>query len=110
MDSDIKVTFEEFTPDDSTKACLSVVADKLQFSAPSDAVLKIVLKKSAGNLLATCRIVSQAGIFVAEAIADQPIRAIGMVEEKIRKQLKNWKAHRFETSRLQAVGFEDAAV
>lgn len=100
MSYEFDLKFEDFTPDDDTKTCVNGIAEKLQSSAPSDADLTMAVRRSAGKILATCRIVSQAGIFVAEAIADQPIRAVLEVEDKIRLQLRHWKSRRFAIGRF----------
>ena len=62
---------------------------------PSDASMKLAIKKGKKAVAASCRIVPQAGTFVAEAISENPIRAIELLEMKMRIQLHSWKSHRF---------------
>jgi ribosome-associated translation inhibitor RaiA len=101
MMNDIKFEFKGFRPDEKIENFVSAVTDKLHWSAPSDSSLKFILEKSKNAVLASCRIVSQTGTFMAEAIHENPIRAIQQIETKIRDQLEKWKRHRFESGTLE---------
>ena len=96
MTRDVKFEFLGFDPDERMRYFVSTVAETIHFSAPSDSTLKIVVEKSRDAILASCRIVSQSGTFVADAISDNPVKAIQLIEKKIREQLDSWKRHRFE--------------
>jgi ribosome-associated translation inhibitor RaiA len=95
MTGDIQFEFMEFKPDGEIKDFILSVADKLQISAPSDSAMKMAIRKSRDMIQASCQIVSQAGTFVAEAMSDNPIKAVQKIERRIRKQLDAWKAQRF---------------
>jgi hypothetical protein len=48
--------------------------------------MKLAIEKGKGAIQAYCRIASQAGIFVADAVSDSPIRAVQQIEQKIKDQ------------------------
>lgn len=96
MGHDVFFEFEGFDPGYEIKNFVSSIAEKLHLSAPSDSALKFVLRKSKGAVRASCKIASQAGTFVAEAMSDNPIHAVTKVEKKIRQQLEQWLRSRFE--------------
>ncbi len=100
MTHDVKFEFLGFDPDERIRYFASTVAETIHFSAPSDSTLKIVVEKSKDVILASCRIVSQSGTFMADAISDNPMKAIQLIERKIRDQLDAWKRHRFEKKLL----------
>lgn len=95
MTNGVQFEFLGFSPDDRIKTFVSTIADRLHFSAPSDSDLKLVMEEGKGVIRASCRIASQAGIFVADAMSDNPIRAVRQIERKICRQLAYWKRHRF---------------
>lgn len=96
MTNDVQFEFMGFNPDEKMRNFISLVAEKLHVSAPSDAGLKLVIEKGKGAVRASCRIVSRAGNFVADSISDHPIKAVQQIENKIRHQIDEWKARRFE--------------
>lgn len=96
MKNDLQFEFMGFNPDDKIKNFVSRVAETLHYSAPSDSAMKLVVEKSKNAIRASCRIASQTGTFVADSISDNPIRAVQQIERKIRKELDQWKARRFE--------------
>ena len=95
----IQFEFMGFDPDYEIKSFVSMVAEKLQLKSPSDAALKLVIEKGKGAIKASCRIASQAGTFVAEAVSDSPVKAVQQIEKKIKEQLDNWKAWRFQNTK-----------
>lgn len=96
MTNDVQFEFLGFSPDEQIKNFVSSTADQLYFSAPSDSALKLVVERSKNAIRASCRIASQAGVFVADAMSDSPVRAVRQIESKIRRQLDDWKKRRFE--------------
>ena len=106
----VQFEFMGLEPNYEIRSFISAVAEKLYFSAPSDAAMKMALQKAKGSIKASCRIASQAGTFVAEAVSESPIRAIQQIEQKIKNQLDNWKAWRFQnsqnTQRQKSIGEE----
>jgi ribosome-associated translation inhibitor RaiA len=96
MTNDLQYEFMGFKPDEKINSFVSRVAETLHYSAPSDSAMKLVIKKSKNRIRASCRIASLAGTFVADSISDNPIRAVQQIEQKIRKELDDWKMRRFE--------------
>lgn len=91
----VQFEFIGIDPEYEVRNFVSTVAEKLHLSSPSDSAIKLVMKASRGAVRASCRIASHAGTFVAEAISENPIRALKKVEEKIADQLDCWKQRRF---------------
>lgn len=91
----VQFEFVGFDPEYEVRNFISTVAEKLHLSSPSDSAIKVAMKLSRGAVQASCRIASHAGTFVAEAVGDNPIKAIKKVEEKITDQLDSWKRRRF---------------
>ena len=91
----VQFEFVGFNPEYEVRSFISTVAEKLHLSSPSDSAIKVAMKFSRGAVQASCRIASHAGTFVADAVSDNPIKAIKKVEEKIAKQLDGWKRRRF---------------
>jgi hypothetical protein len=98
MRNDLQFKFKGFKPDEKVRKFVSIVAERLLFSAPSDSVMQLVVKQGKHAIQASCRIASQAGTFVADSINDNPIRAVQQIENKIREQLDIWKKSRFSQS------------
>jgi hypothetical protein len=94
--NDMQIEFMGFDPGYEMKTFTATVAEKLHFSAPSDAAMKLAVKKCKGAVQASCRIASQAGLFIAEVASDNPVRALQQIELKIRSQLEAWKNRRFD--------------
>ncbi|HVK62225.1 MAG TPA: hypothetical protein VM432_11770 [Bdellovibrionales bacterium] len=97
----VQLEFMHFEPDYETRSFVSSVAEKIHFNAPSDAAMKLALQKGKDAIQASCRIASQAGTFVAEAVSESPIRAVQQIERKIKDQLDAWKAWRFQNANSQ---------
>ena len=95
MFSDIQFEFLEFNPEQEMNDFLSAAAERIYASAPSDSAMKIAIKKGKDAVQASCRIVSQAGTFVAEAAGKNPFKAVLQIERKIRLQLDRWRDRRF---------------
>jgi hypothetical protein len=87
IQENVQFEFKGFDPDYEIRSFVASVAEKLQFSAPSDAAMKMALQKGKVAIQASCRIASQAGTFVADAVGDTPIRTVQQIEQKIRDQL-----------------------
>lgn len=102
----VQFEFVGFDPEYEVRKFISTVVEKLDLSSPSDSTIKVAMKLSRGVVQASCRIASHAGTFVAEAIGDNPIRAIQKVEAKIAEQLERWKRRRFLSDRSQ-ITFEE---
>ena len=95
MATDVQLNFSGFDPDEALKGVVANVAERLYFIAPSDSAMKLVVEKGKDVIRVSCRIVSQAGIFVADAIGDNAFQTIRRIENKMRYQLDVWKTHRF---------------
>ena len=94
----VQFEFLGFDPEYEMKKVISSMAEKLYLNSPSDSAMKVALKKGKDVIQASCRIVSQAGTFVAETVSDTPVKAIHKIEEKINQQLDEWKRiRRFES-------------
>ena len=91
----VQFEFVGFDPEHEVRNFISTVAEKLHLRSPSDSAIKVAMKFSKGVVQASCRIASHAGTFVADAISDNPIKAIKKVEEKIAEQLDGWRRRRF---------------
>lgn len=98
IQENVQFEFMGFDPDHEIRSFISPVVEKLHLNSPSDAAIKLALKKGKGAIRASCRIASQAGTFVADAVSDNPVKAIQQIEKKIRTQLDTWKAWRFQKS------------
>jgi ribosome-associated translation inhibitor RaiA len=91
----VQFEFVGFDPEYEVRNFIATVAEKLHLSSPSDSAIKVAMKLSRGAVRASCRIASHAGTFVAEAVGENPIKAIKKVEEKIADQLDSWERRRF---------------
>lgn len=96
MTNDLRYEFMGFKPDEKIKSFVSSVAETLHYSAPSDSAVKLVIEKTKNAIRASCRIASQAGTFVADSISDNPMKAVQQIDQKIRKELDDWKSRRFQ--------------
>ncbi len=92
----VQFEFMGFDPEYEIKKIVAAAAESLQFKAPSDSAVKLVFRSGMGVIQASCRIISQAGTFVAESVGETPIQALQQIEEKISGQLKRWKQRRFQ--------------
>lgn len=99
MGNDLQLKFINFEPRPEFQSFVSLIGERLHLSAPSDAVLKLAIRKSKDAIEVSCKIVSCAGTFVAEAVSENQIQAVRRVEAKIRKQLKAWIRKRFQIGR-----------
>jgi predicted ATP-dependent protease len=106
MYNDMQLEFLNFEPGSDMKNLILGVAEKLHLAAPSDSAMKLALKKGKGIVQASCRIASQAGVFMAEAVSDSPVRAALQIEKKIRWQLEDWKQRRFSEEERATVKIE----
>lgn len=95
MSRDFKYNFKNFNPDENTRSYVAQIAEDLYFASPSDSGLNLVIEKTKNAVRASCRIVSLAGIFTAEAVCNDVMDAVDQVHEKINQQLKSWKLQRF---------------
>jgi ribosome-associated translation inhibitor RaiA len=91
----VQLEFMGFDPEQELRNFVASVAEKLHLSAPSDSAMKFAIKSGKGAIRASCYIVSHAGTFFAEAVSDNPAKAILKIEQKINRQLENWKRRRF---------------
>jgi len=96
MKSDgMQFEFLGFDPEYELKKVISSVAERLEVSAPSDSYIKLAFEKGVRAVRASCRICSQAGEFIAEAVGETPARALAKIEQQIKLQLEAWKQRRF---------------
>ncbi len=84
-----------FDPGSELRSLAHNLAESLEFSAPSDSAVKMAVRKGMGAIQASCRIVSKAGVFMAEAVSESPLKALQQLERKITRQLDRWKKSRF---------------
>lgn len=98
MMNDLQFEFLGFKPDEEVKDFVWFIGDKLHWNAPSDSTTKIAVRKTKKAIEVSCRIVSQAGTFVADAMSDSPFKALQQVEKTIRNQLETWGRVRFKDS------------
>ena len=96
INENFEYEFTGFDPEYRIKKLVTTVGDKLYFSAPSDAFMKLAIRKSHGMIKASCRIASQVGTFFAEGTGGNAIRAIEQLEKRIKRQLDSWKKNRFD--------------
>lgn len=96
MTTNVELKITGFNPDEETRSFISLVSNKLHFSAPSDSGIKLAIKKGQNAIQASCRIASQAGIFFAESTCESAIEAVQQIEQKLKIQLDEWKLHRFD--------------
>lgn len=96
MRNDIECEFVNFEPDAGLKSYVWNVAQNIYDLSPSNAAMKLVLKKSDKGFKATCRIFSYAGVFEADVENEKEISVIRKLEERICYKLDIWKSSRFE--------------
>ncbi len=82
-------------PTQSLQSMLKQVSERIHWQSPSDSFLKIFCEQSKEAMKASCRIASQAGVFVAEAISESPEERLRNLEKRIYEQLNTWKETRF---------------
>jgi ribosome-associated translation inhibitor RaiA len=96
MKSDgVQFEFMGFDPEFEIKNLMKAIGERLEGDAPSDSLVKLAVRKSARAVCASCRVVSEAGTFMAEAVSENPVRAVREIEKKIKRQLDGWKKRRF---------------
>ncbi|MCB9026778.1 MAG: hypothetical protein H6625_10705 [Bdellovibrionaceae bacterium] len=95
LNHSIKFEFIGFDPDYKTRSYITSVAERLQSLSPSYSFIKVAMNKGKNVVKASCKIVSQAGEFVAESLCNDPVSAILQIEADIMEQLNEWKKHRF---------------
>jgi ribosome-associated translation inhibitor RaiA len=98
MTNEIQYQFSGFSPDGDIKELVTSVVENLHFSAPSDAVTRVVINKEKDSFRVSCRIVSKEGIFLADTNGETLLASLKMTEKKIDHQIKIWKSRRFEES------------
>lgn len=90
----LKIEFFGFKPGHEMKTIVDVIAEKMQLRSPSDSAVSVVMTMGKGVMNASCRIASEAGTFVADAVCENPVHAIKEIERKIGRQLDAWKRRR----------------
>jgi hypothetical protein len=95
LSHNVNLEFIGFDPKCEVRRYISSVTDRLHSLAPSDSFMKVAMKKGVDAVEATCKIASQAGEFVAEAVDNNPVKAIYQIEYTIKQQLDEWKKCRF---------------
>ncbi len=93
-DDQISIQFEEFQPSERTRRLFRNVADRLANDAPSDAYLKLILRKAGKSFYGSCRIAARAGIFSSEASCESPESALGRIQSEVGRKLFQWKINR----------------
>lgn len=91
----LNIELKGIKPSGKFERLIHNVADSIHWQSPSDACLKIVCEQTKEAIKASCRIVSQAGTFMAEVASDCPERCVKKLEKEIQKQLNVWKQNRF---------------
>lgn len=91
----LSIEIKGMSPEQPVKDMIHLVAEKIHCQAPSDSCMKVVFEQSKEAIRASCRIVSHAGIFIAEAISEAPDEVIKQLEQKIGERLSFWKKTRF---------------
>jgi hypothetical protein len=86
--------FAGFVPEHETRTQILTTLENIDQSAPSDAVTDMVFEASKGVVKASCRIASKAGMFVADAVNENPLKALLSIEQKIKRQIDMWKRNR----------------
>lgn len=94
MYDNLKICFSGTRPSASVLRLVKEVADKIQSWSPSDSCLQILCETNSEDFKASCRIVSKAGVFCAEAADRNPRIGLKKLEGKIQKQLDRWKKSR----------------
>lgn len=101
MIDDIKLEFKGFKPNEKINNEVAHVTERLYLNSPSDSFIKLVFEKSKNKIHATCKIISQSGTFIADAINDNPIQIFRQIEEQIQKQIEDWRARRFDQNHVE---------
>lgn len=95
LNHSVNFEFIGIDPECEVRSFITSVADRLHSLAPSNSFMKVTIKKERGAIEASCKIASQAGEFVAEAVCNSPITAIHQIESSIMQQFNEWMKHRF---------------
>ena len=98
LNHSVNFEFIGFDPEYEVRSFITSVADRLHSLAPSNSFMKVTMKKGKDAIEASCRIASQAGVFVAETVCNSPVTAIHQIESRIMQQLNEWKKYRFQDS------------
>lgn len=78
------------------KAIIFNIVEKIKDSSPGDSNFRWSLQRVNSFFKVFCRINSQCGEFVAEALAKDPIQAAQKIEKSLSKQLSQWMNTRFD--------------
>jgi hypothetical protein len=91
----VQIEFLRFAPEYETKAEIGTIANKIHVQAPSDSTMKLGFEKRQDIIKGYCRIVSQTGTFLAEAVSDCPIAVARELEKQLKFQFAVWNRRRF---------------
>ena len=105
MNLNVHTKFSGFSPAYETRQFTATAARRIQFGAPSDAVIWVSVGKGETGFYANCRINSSKAQFFAESSSDSPKAAVTEVEEKINNQLTAWKKRRFDEGADEKIRF-----
>lgn len=87
--------FVGFKPTPSLEVVAKTVFGRVHNEAPSDSFSCATIRKTIQGFQAALKINSSVGTFVAEAVAEDPQKAILSLSRRIRSQLRVWKRQRF---------------
>jgi len=86
--------FLNFEPTNEIKGLIKSLVNELEAIAPSDAAFRVVFEKNKKIFKGIVRVCSQAGTFIAEAVAEQPLHVLMEMDRHIRRQIEDWKCRR----------------
>lgn len=96
----VNFDFDGYEPQNEAAHFIQYTVDKIHNYSPSDAFVKLSMKNSKGVIKATCRVVSQAGEFIAEAADRNVTSVIQKIDKEIMKQIEEWHRCRFDQDLL----------
>lgn len=91
-------TFEfiGFEPSSALETVAKTVFGRIHNEAPSDSFAMATVRKTLEGFQAALKINSSVGTFVADAISEDPQKAMVALSRRIRSRLRIWKRTRFE--------------
>ena len=89
-----EIQYVDLEADGELRDAIRLMAEGIYHAAPSDAAIRIILRKSRNIVSVSCRIVSLAGVFLCETMGHSPLPAFQSIERQMKEQLDAWKAAR----------------
>ncbi len=90
--------FIQFRPSPAQVQALSKSYEEIVWLAPSDAVVKVTVKKTEALFHVTCVIRGTAGSFAAKGTSENFLPALRIMESGINREINRWKKSRKLTS------------